>query len=313
MTDDADGVVARITMATLDFAAPQGTVRLTLVLSSPGGDAWEATVTYTDGGAGLTAGQDFGPASGDPDVPVPGMRAEVDAEANAIYMFFDNDATGAEIGDALELTNVNTGRGASIFAFNGQDSLALGASYTLSGAATAGPAGGSGAPLRVFRQAQGHALNESFASPTNATVQYNMTYAGSAGSVDVNVTAAAGSVAVLVLDAANATVAEASFTATGNGSMPFTGAAGGNWTVRLNFTGFNGTLALSLRMPPPVAGNATTTTASSSTTTDDDGRSGTFPLRTTDKGTPGVGLPGLAPALLLAAGVAALAMRRRLD
>ena len=153
------------------------------------------------------------------------------------------------------------------------------------------------------------------ASPTNATVQYNVTSAEANGTLEIVVNATSGSVAVLVLDAMNATLANVTLDASGNESVAFSDAAIGTWTVRLNFTAFNGTLDLDIvpAAPPPATNGTTNTTTTAPTTTNNDNRTGSFPLRTVDKGTPGVGVTGLVPTLLLAAAAAGLAVRRRLD
>lgn len=299
-TNDATTLVVRYTMATVsDFTAP-GPVTLTLSLTGPADEDWEATISYGDGGSD-PAVADFDPASGDDDVLVPGATAAVDAAASMVYLFVDLAEAGLAVGDAVKVDAVGCGKGVTVpgagtVTENGRDTVDVtDVSYTVAGASSTG-----GEPLRVFKTANGTALREAFETPTNATVQYNVTSSFTVGRIGLDAEVLNGSVQVLVLDAGNATLANVTLDATGNQTLDFEDAEAGAWTVRLGFAGFAGSVNVTISPPPEPTPTESPSTSSESNST-------SAAPEKEDKGSPGLGLP-----LLLVATVAvALLVRRR--
>jgi hypothetical protein len=239
----------------------------------------------------------------------PGACVLAGTAVYAIYPYEDIEAAvGEPITQIWAFTDVCTPRGcvpgdtAPGNLIDDWPSTTFGTDYTPTGCTRASGCA-SGAPLRVFKDANGTRLNETFVTPTNVTIQYNVTWPHPDGRLAWGADVTAGSVNVTVLDAGNATVANFTVGGSGNATVDFQGAEAGGWTVRLNFTAFAGRLNVTLG-PAPAPPSATSTSTSGEP--NDDTRTGTFPLRKTDKGTPGLGMP-----LLLAVTAAAAVLVRR--
>ena len=148
-------------------------------------------------------------------------------------------------------------------------------------------------------------VHHSFTNATNATYQYNWTTDGGDLVLDALVEVTSGSASVTILDAANETVLDETFSAAANETFDIDGEPG-NWTILVTYTDFTGTLDLNLAAPPAQSPSPTGTSTQSSSTNDDN-RTGTFPLRNEEQ------TPGLGPvALLVLVAVAGIAARRRL-
>lgn len=128
VTDDATALVMRATMAAVTFA-PTGSVTVTVAVNGPGGEAWEITVAY-DGTGKITQVADFDPSTGDPDLLMPGARAEMDVAAKQLYIFSDNAASGLAVGKSITIAGVDVGRGAGTPGVPGSPACASGCSIT---------------------------------------------------------------------------------------------------------------------------------------------------------------------------------------
>jgi hypothetical protein len=180
-------------------------------------------------------------------------------------------------------------------------STTFGTDYTLSGCTLTAncPAAGNAtnATAPVYSNLTSPTLSQSFNRATNGTYVFNFTSDLGHADLAVNATGA-GNVTVVALHAGSEAFNE-TLQAPANRTKEVADASG-TWQYQVRYENFTGGLSVTLaEHPEPVS--------SSTSTSNDDTRSGTFPLRKDDKGTPALGLP-----LLLAATAAAALARRRL-
>jgi len=165
-------------------------------------------------------------------------------------------------------------------------------------------------------------IQEGFAVNTTAIHVYNWTSPAADLTIGYNVHVVAGSLAIRIATAANQTVQQGTFTASDKGNATLHGASG-PLVITLTYTGFNGTAAFTFAATPaPTATTSSSTTTSASSTTTQSpftftpstsASSSTTAARTTSsstsKGSPAIGLVSV----LLAAGIALVLVRRRLQ
>lgn len=153
---------------------------------------------------------------------------------------------------------------------------------------------------------------QSFANTTTATFQYSWATNLTAAEATVDATVGNGSVSLRVVDGAGATVLNRTFNQTANTTLGIPHASAGNWSIVVAYSNFTGQFRFAVGAPAPAAsesGSGSESSAPSITEgsgANDDNRTGTFPLRKDDKGTPGLGVP-----LLLAVTAAAAVLVRR--
>ncbi|MEK6985133.1 MAG: hypothetical protein AABX89_01960 [Candidatus Thermoplasmatota archaeon] len=161
----------------------------------------------------------------------------------------------------------------------------------------------------------------SYATATTQAVQFNWTTTLEAADIRLAATLSNGTVSFVVLDAAGATLARQVFAATGNVTVNARDAAPGAWRILVNATAFQGEAAFTIAAPaatspsssssgaPASSSNAASAAASSSESAVPDGGTGSSSgSRSSEKGTPGIGI------LALLAGVAlAVVVRRRIS
>lgn len=116
ITDDGDHLIVRITMATMTFGTPSGSVTVSLELTGPqDADDWEVTVAYQNGGTNMVVG-DYDPAdpnTPDADVLLPGVWVELVPANATIYFFAPHAETKLDFNDTVRVDELQSGRGAS--------------------------------------------------------------------------------------------------------------------------------------------------------------------------------------------------------
>lgn len=188
----------------------------------------------------------------------------------------------------------------------GWPATTFGADYALTGCTRAAGCAGSAAsgPVETLNGTT-VSVGRTFTNVTTTTDTFVWTTNLTAAQVDLNATVGNGSVHLTIVDGANATVVNRTIDTTGVLTIPIESAAPGNWSIVVAYSNFTGNLTFSVGAIPPVVPEPTT---SSTTTTTEEERTGTFPLRKDDRGSPGPGV------ILLGLAFVALALmaRRRL-
>ncbi len=147
-------------------------------------------------------------------------------------------------------------------------------------------------------------VQHEFATPTNAVYHYNWTSALTAAVATYATNMTNGSVSILAMDGANATVLDAQLTATFNQTQMVNATTPGNWTITLSFANFTG--SFSLGITSEAAFENGTSPAAGVETGDGTGLDANGDGDDKGKGAPGAGI-----GLLIAALAAIVLVRRR--
>lgn len=286
------------------------TIDDTLPAAGPVDQDFFFTAGGTDWSTGISAD---GSAAGNGNYDVPDVKSCV-LDGAVGYCVLDYAALGVAVGDSLTgpyaISYVGTAQdyAPAVGGFVPQGLLgAVGTDYTLTGCTrTDGvcPVAVGAASGPVHGNLTSARLVQTFGNATSGLYVYHFSQA--AGTVDLayNVTGN-GTVSIAVVDGANATVFNQTFTAPANGTQHLAAAAG-NWTYSLNLTGFTGSITLDLGSP--TSAGSTASTSSSSTGAAPSSVAGN---ETADDGEAQAPGSGLLPVVGILVGAVAVSRRRK--
>lgn len=229
-----------------------------------------------DGTTWSTGVADDATPAGNGNYDVPDVKSCVFDGGHA-YCVLDYEAFGGAVGVALTAPYAISYAGSAqdygpalggfvphgLLGAKGTDYIMTGCTRTDGACPTSGPSAGP-----VHENLTSPRLVQGFGNVTTATYVYHFVATLDGASLSYNVTGT-GNVTLQVTDGANATVLNQTLAAPAQGNASLAGAVAGNWTYRLDYASFNGTVTLDLVAPASSDGapQAPGTTSSSSATT----------------------------------------------